>query len=976
VHHITLTNLTIVNHNTTQQDVAISTMAPAWNWVIRGNRIIGAGTGMYFGNSDGTAPFVNSLIEGNLVVDTTGYNVQIKHQVGRPALPGMPASGVTTIRHNVFSKANGASTGADARPNLLVGHWPLSGPGSGDVYQIYGNFFWANPTGEALFQGEGNVALYQNLFVNTTGPAVFLQPQNDVPRTVRVFNNTVVASTTGIRVSGGSPSFQQRVIGNAVFAATPISAADQASNVTGTQAAAATFLTNPTGSPTGSPSQLDLYPRPGMLTGPGIDPSSFNTYLDWDRDFNGVLHDGTFRGAYAGSGTNPGWLPRLERKPLTVPTADVSVSLGDAPDPVLVGGSTTLTAIVGNAGPFPAAGVTLTMQLPAGLAFASASSGCSGSGATVTCPLGDLGSGASATASVVATGVAVGAHTTTATVTTSSLLDPSAPPAIPLASDSLRSETPMTSRRFLPALALGLLAGVSAPAARAENGPPQNADPNSSNNSATAVTTVVPALTIGDAAQPEGETTSLGTLTATLSAASPFTTTVNFGTADGSATTANNDYAAAGGTVTFAPGVTTAQVQVPIIGDRVNEANETFVVNLSGATNAIVTDAQGQFTIQNDDAAGLAISDLVVAEGRLGNVTANYTVTLSPPNPSQTVTVAFATVPGTATALDFVANAGTLTFNPGVTSQPIAVTILPDALVEAPPETFTVQLAAPVNATIAYDTSVTRITDPPGGADFNADNRSDLVWRQDFSGQNVLWFMNGVNLVGGTFTNPAVFADTNWKIVGTNDFNADGKPDFLWRHAFSGQNVVWFMNGVNLVSGTFTNPTSLADVRWRMVGTGDFNLDGKPDILWRHDFSGENVVWYMNGVNLTSGTFTVPASLTDTRWKMAGVGDFNRDGKPDILWHHAFSGQAVLWYMDNNVLLGGSFTNPNGLSDVGWDMVAVGDYNFDERPDIVWRHQFSGQNVVWFMNGANLVSGTFTNPSALADVRWKLVGPR
>jgi hypothetical protein len=236
--------------------------------------------------------------------------------------------------------------------------------------------------------------------------------------------------------------------------------------------------------------------------------------------------------------------------------------------------------------------------------------------------------------------------------------------------------------------------------------------------------------------------------------------------------------------------------------------------------------------------------------------------------------------------------------------------------------------------------------------------------------------MNGVNLVSGSFTNPPTLTDNSWKIVGTNDFNGDGKPDFLWRHLVSGQNVVWFMNGINLVSGTFTNPTSLADVRWKMVGTGDFNLDGRPDILWRHDFSGENVLWYMNGVNLVSGTFTMPSTLTDVRWKMAGVGDFNRDGKPDILWHHSFSGQIVLWYMDNNVLLGGTFATPNGLSDVGWQVVAVGDYNADERPDIVWRHIGSGQNVVWFMNNATLISGTFTNPSSLTDTRWKLVGPR
>lgn len=71
-HHITLENLTIHDHDNGQQTVGISTKIPAWNWVIRNNIIDSAGTGIYLGNSDGGAPFVNGLIEGNLIVDTPG----------------------------------------------------------------------------------------------------------------------------------------------------------------------------------------------------------------------------------------------------------------------------------------------------------------------------------------------------------------------------------------------------------------------------------------------------------------------------------------------------------------------------------------------------------------------------------------------------------------------------------------------------------------------------------------------------------------------------------------------------------------------------------------------------------------------------------------------------------------------------------------------------------------------------------------
>jgi hypothetical protein len=184
------------------------------------------------------------------------------------------------------------------------------------------------------------------------------------------------------------------------------------------------------------------------------------------------------------------------------------------------------------------------------------------------------------------------------------------------------------------------------------------------------------------------------------------------------------------------------------------------------------------------------------------------------------------------------------------------------------------------------------------------------------------------------------------------------------------------MNGLSLVSGEFTTPSALADVGWHAAGTGDFNLDGRPDLLWRHVESGENVLWYMNGTVLTGGTFLTPSSLPDTGWTVAGTGDFDRDGKPDILWHHQGSGQLVVWYMNGSVLASGTFTDPPSLPDTAWKVATMGDYNADARPDIVWRHQDSGQMVLWFMDGATLVSGTFTTPSSLPDLNWRLVGPR
>lgn len=245
-HHITLENLVIRGVGGDQQVVGISTNgAPTWNWTIRGNTIVGAGTGMYLGNSDGTNPFVAGVIERNVVRDTIGYNVQIKHQVPWPAGAGLPtARTVTIVRHNVFTKGANSAAGVMARPNLLIGDVPSTGPGSDNGYEVYGNFFYQNPT-EALFQAEGNVAFYANLLVNDHGAAVNIQRHNGAVRDVRIFGNTVVAATSGIAVTGGDAGYVQSVTGNAVFAGSPITAPNATANVYDSYRNAPAYLNNP-----------------------------------------------------------------------------------------------------------------------------------------------------------------------------------------------------------------------------------------------------------------------------------------------------------------------------------------------------------------------------------------------------------------------------------------------------------------------------------------------------------------------------------------------------------------------------------------------------------------------------------------------------------------------------------------------------------------------------------------------------------
>ena len=108
-----------------------------------------------------------------------------------------------------------------------------------------------------------------------------------------------------------------------------------------------------------------------------------------------------------------------------------------------------------------------------------------------------------------------------------------------------------------------------------------------------------------------------------------------------------------------------------------------------------------------------------------------------------------------------------------------------------------------------------------------------------------------------------------------------------------GPNYVWFMNGATRLDGTGLELAP--DVHWRIVGVGDFNGDGKPDLVWRNVVTGENRLWYLQGVT-KSAEAALPAD-PDVNWQIVEVGDMNGDRKLDLIWRHATTGANRVWYL-------------------------------------------------------------------------------
>ncbi len=210
----------------------------------------------------------------------------------------------------------------------------------------------------------------------------------------------------------------------------------------------------------------------------------------------------------------------------------------------------------------------------------------------------------------------------------------------------------------------------------------------------------LPLISVNDVSIVEGNSgTSNLIFTVSLNSTPASTVTVDFATANGTAS-AGSDYASATGTLTFAAGETSKTVTVAVNGDVTVELAETLFLNLTNASGGTISDAQGLGTISNDDAPVISVDDVSIAEGNSGTSNLVFTVSLNTPSVIA-VTVDFATANGTATAGgDYVATSGTLTFAAGQTSKTVSVTVNGDVTVEQA-ETLFLNLTNPGSATIS-----------------------------------------------------------------------------------------------------------------------------------------------------------------------------------------------------------------------------------------------------------------------------------
>jgi hypothetical protein len=415
------------------------------------------------------------------------------------------------------------------------------------------------------------------------------------------------------------------------------------------------------------------------------------------------------------------------------------------------------------------------------------------------------------------------------------------------------------------------------------------------------------------------------------------TVIVNYTTADGTAT-AGSDYVAASGSVTFNPGETAKSIKVQVIGDSVDEANETFTVNLSNVVNATMGTAQAVCRIDDDDGPTITVNDISVIEGDVGTTHATFTATLSAISPDP-VWFYYTTADGTAFRNSDYKHAfyQYVEVAPGQISTTFDVQLFGDLKIE-PDETFKVNLFNPSGGTIADAQGIGTILNDDAGwkstdIAVGTDNKTRVLWTHP-DGRASLWTVAAGS--GNLESNFVVGPFAGW-IARQIVVGADNKTRVLWIN-LDGQASLWTVSEDNshVESHYEYGPFPV----WTAIDMA-IGADNKPRILWTNG-SGQASLRTVAAKSATVESNFVSGPFE--KWRPLSIAT-GGDNKTRVLWTNG-NGQASLWTV--------SATNPHAIESnfivgpyEGWTARGIG-VGADNRTRVLWTYM-DGRISLWVM---------------------------
>jgi hypothetical protein len=244
--------------------------------------------------------------------------------------------------------------------------------------------------------------------------------------------------------------------------------------------------------------------------------------------------------------------------------------------------------------------------------------------------------------------------------------------------------------------------------------------------------------------------------------------------------------------------------------------------------------------------------------------------------------------------------------------------------------------------------------------DFNHNGKPDYVLYNGGTRQTAVWYMNDNVHTDGAF-GPTL--PVGWNVIDVADFNKDGDLDYALFNPSTRQTAIWYLSGVTFLGGAF-GPTLPSG--WALVATADFNFDCSPDYVLYNASTRQTAVWYMNNNVFIHSDFgpTLPAG-----WRLAGVADFDGNGSRDYLLFNASTRQSAIWYLSGVTFVSGAF-GPTIAS--GYELIGTADFNGDGKPDYLLYNSSTRQTAIWYMNNNVFAGGAF---GPILPAAWNLVAP-
>ena len=241
-----------------------------------------------------------------------------------------------------------------------------------------------------------------------------------------------------------------------------------------------------------------------------------------------------------------------------------------------------------------------------------------------------------------------------------------------------------------------------------------------------------------------------------------------------------------------------------------------------------------------------------------------------------------------------------------------------------------------------------------GVGDFDNNQKSDIIFYENSTAvvsllKSPATAQTEMNPIG----NLSALLSDNWEVIATADFDRNGCDDIMWMN--NGGIVGYWAStptGVNDQLIQIGNLSALLSEGWEVIGIGDFDGNGCDDVLWKSNFG---LVGYWAGGEGVNGAMSDQLTIVgdlgailEAGWDIVGIEDFDGNGCDDILWQ---SGDLLVGYwrgyndrMDDQLQYSGNLT---ALVHEGWNVKGVGDFDADGKADILWQSDVTNLVGMW-----------------------------